>query len=129
MLVAALGFQVARETRERLYRLKDFLVHVADQRVVADRTFRQAQPVGSTDVPAVTAAFAGFGDVLASPKHEAISYTMLPVALVIVFFAPNSASLMRSYRPLVMLGFAALFVVAVARMLAASHLPFLYFQF
>ena len=33
------------------------LIHVADQRVVADRTFRQAQPVGSTDVPAVTAAF------------------------------------------------------------------------
>ncbi|WP_417071192.1 methyl-accepting chemotaxis protein [Niveibacterium terrae] len=32
LLVAALGFQVARETRERLYRLKDFLVHVADQR-------------------------------------------------------------------------------------------------
>jgi cholesterol transport system auxiliary component len=30
---------------------------VADQRVVADRTFRQAQPVGSTDVPAVAAAF------------------------------------------------------------------------
>jgi len=33
------------------------LIHVADQRVVADRTFRQAQPVGSTDVPAVAAAF------------------------------------------------------------------------
>jgi len=33
------------------------LIHVIDQRVVADRTFRQAQPVGSTDVPAVTAAF------------------------------------------------------------------------
>lgn len=33
------------------------LIHVADQRVVADRTFRQLQPVGSTDVPAVAAAF------------------------------------------------------------------------
>jgi methyl-accepting chemotaxis protein len=32
ILVAALGFQVARETRERLYRLKDFLVHVGDSR-------------------------------------------------------------------------------------------------
>ncbi len=33
------------------------LIHVVDQRVVADRTFRQQQPVGSTDVPAVAAAF------------------------------------------------------------------------
>lgn len=33
------------------------LIHVVDQRVVADRTFRQEQPVGSTDVPAVAAAF------------------------------------------------------------------------
>lgn len=33
------------------------LIHTTDQRVVADRTFRQAQPVGSTDVPAVAAAF------------------------------------------------------------------------
>lgn len=33
------------------------LIHVVDQRVVIDRTFRQEQPVGSTDVPAVTAAF------------------------------------------------------------------------
>ncbi|WMJ67755.1 ABC-type transport auxiliary lipoprotein family protein [Stenotrophomonas sp. 24(2023)] len=33
------------------------LIHVADQRVVADRTFRQQQPVGSTDVPAVANAF------------------------------------------------------------------------
>lgn len=33
------------------------LIHVVDQRVVIDRTFRQEQPVASTDVPAVTAAF------------------------------------------------------------------------
>lgn len=33
------------------------LIHVVDQRVVVDRTFRQEQPVGSTDVPAVAAAF------------------------------------------------------------------------
>ncbi|WP_367381312.1 ABC-type transport auxiliary lipoprotein family protein [Stenotrophomonas cyclobalanopsidis] len=33
------------------------LIHTSDQRVVADRTFRQAQPVGRTDVPAVAAAF------------------------------------------------------------------------
>ncbi|WP_256643443.1 ABC-type transport auxiliary lipoprotein family protein [Stenotrophomonas sp. 9(2022)] len=33
------------------------LIHTTDQRVVADRTFRQAQPVGSTDVAAVAAAF------------------------------------------------------------------------
>lgn len=33
------------------------LIDVSNQRVVADRTFRQAQPVGSTDVPAVAAAF------------------------------------------------------------------------
>ncbi|KAF1014075.1 MAG: hypothetical protein GAK31_03099 [Stenotrophomonas maltophilia] len=33
------------------------LIHVSDQRVVADRTFRQQQPVGSTDVPAVANAF------------------------------------------------------------------------
>lgn len=33
------------------------LIHVVDQRVVIDRTFRQEQPVGSTEVPAVTAAF------------------------------------------------------------------------
>ena len=33
------------------------LIHVVDQRVVIDRTFRQEQPVGSTDVPAVTATF------------------------------------------------------------------------
>ena len=32
LLVAALGFHLARETRERLYRLKDFLVHVGDKR-------------------------------------------------------------------------------------------------
>lgn len=33
------------------------LIHVVDQRVVTDRTFRVEQPVGSTDVPAVAAAF------------------------------------------------------------------------
>lgn len=33
------------------------LIHVVDQRVVVDRTFRQEQPVGSTDVPAVAATF------------------------------------------------------------------------
>jgi len=33
------------------------LIHVVDQRVVVDRTFHQEQPVGSTDVPAVAAAF------------------------------------------------------------------------
>jgi len=33
------------------------LIHTTDQRVVADRTFRQAQPVGSTEIPAVAAAF------------------------------------------------------------------------
>jgi len=32
------------------------LIHVIDQRVVADRTFRQENPVGSTDVAQVTAA-------------------------------------------------------------------------
>lgn len=32
------------------------LIHVIDQRVVADRTFRQEYPVGSTDVAQVTAA-------------------------------------------------------------------------
>lgn len=32
------------------------LIHVIDQRVVADRTFRQENPVGSTDVDQVTAA-------------------------------------------------------------------------
>ncbi len=32
------------------------LVHVVDQRVVSDRTFRQSVPVGSTAVPAVAAA-------------------------------------------------------------------------
>ncbi len=32
------------------------LIHVIDQRVVADRTFRQETPVGSTDVAQVTAA-------------------------------------------------------------------------
>ncbi|NYF37779.1 ABC-type transport auxiliary lipoprotein family protein [Stenotrophomonas sp. JAI102] len=32
------------------------LIHVLDQRVVADRTFRQENPVGSTDVAQVTAA-------------------------------------------------------------------------
>lgn len=33
------------------------LIDVTNQRVVADRTFRQLQPVGSTDVSAVAAAF------------------------------------------------------------------------
>jgi len=33
------------------------LIHVVDQRVVSSRTFREEQPVASTDVPAVTAAF------------------------------------------------------------------------
>jgi len=33
------------------------LIHVVDQRVVADQTFLQEQPVTTTDVPAVTAAF------------------------------------------------------------------------
>ncbi|CAH0197535.1 ABC-type transport auxiliary lipoprotein family protein [Stenotrophomonas lactitubi] len=33
------------------------LIDVTSQRVVADRTFRQLQPVGSTDVSAVAAAF------------------------------------------------------------------------
>ncbi|MGE6332009.1 ABC-type transport auxiliary lipoprotein family protein [Stenotrophomonas sp. NPDC077659] len=33
------------------------LIHTTDQRVVADRTFRQAQPVGSIELPAVAAAF------------------------------------------------------------------------
>lgn len=33
------------------------LIDVSNQRVVADRTFRQAQPVGSTDVAAVASAF------------------------------------------------------------------------
>lgn len=33
------------------------LIHVVDQRVVVDRTFRQEQPVGSAEVPAVAAAF------------------------------------------------------------------------
>jgi len=33
------------------------LIHVVDQRVVVDRTFRQQQAVGSTDIPAVAAAF------------------------------------------------------------------------
>ena len=33
------------------------LIHVVDQRVVADRTFRQSEDAGSTAVPQVTAAF------------------------------------------------------------------------
>ena len=33
------------------------LIHVVDQRVVSSRTFREEQPVATTDVPAVTAAF------------------------------------------------------------------------
>jgi alginate O-acetyltransferase complex protein AlgI len=73
--------------------------------------------------------FSGTGDVLASSKHEAMSYAMLPIALGIVFVLPNSAQLMRRFHPAVALAFAVLFLVAVARMLSASHLPFLYFQF
>ncbi|MBL8747586.1 MAG: MBOAT family protein [Planctomycetes bacterium] len=71
----------------------------------------------------------GLGETLVSPKHDTITYAMFPLAIAIVFFAPNSAALMRSYRPLVITGFVLLFVVAVAQMLAASHIPFLYFRF
>jgi alginate O-acetyltransferase complex protein AlgI len=73
--------------------------------------------------------FAGVGGVLASPKNEAISYTMLPIAIGIVFLMPNSAALMRRYHPAVAVTFVVLFLVGVAQMLAASHIPFLYFQF
>ena len=33
------------------------LMHTSDQRVVASRTFMQAQPAGATDIPSVVAAF------------------------------------------------------------------------
>lgn len=49
------------------------LIHATDQRVVADRTFRQAQPVGSTDVPAVASAFERGLQQLA---HEVVGWTL-----------------------------------------------------
>ncbi|MBL9078512.1 MAG: MBOAT family protein [Planctomycetes bacterium] len=71
----------------------------------------------------------GVGAPLHIAQYEGYAYTMLPVALAIVFFLPNSSQLMRRAHPLVALAFCLLFVVALGRMLAASHLPFLYFQF
>lgn len=46
----------AQATPTALIEVNAKLIHVIDQRVVADRTFRQENPVGSTDVAQVTAA-------------------------------------------------------------------------
>ncbi len=73
--------------------------------------------------------FNGAGTMLPSLNHQAITYAVLPVALGIVFLAPNSAALLRRFHPVVMAGFCALFLLALAKMLASDHLPFLYFQF
>ena len=57
--------------------------------------------------------------------------TALPVAgaLAIAFLLPNSAYWLRHLRPWSVALFALLFVVALMRSLAVTHLPFLYFQF
>ena len=72
---------------------------------------------------------AGAGSPLHIEQYEGYAYAMLPTALAIAFFLPNSSQMMRRAHPLVTVAFAALFLVALGRMLASSHLPFLYFQF
>ncbi len=54
---------------------------------------------------------------------------LVALGLGIVFFAPNSAQLMRRPGALVSLGIGVLFVFAIARAMALPFLPFAYFRF
>jgi alginate O-acetyltransferase complex protein AlgI len=72
---------------------------------------------------------AGVGAWLPVAAYPAYVYTVLPVALGIAFCLPNSSWWMRRAHPAVAGLFALLFLVALGRMLSASHVPFLYFQF
>jgi alginate O-acetyltransferase complex protein AlgI len=72
---------------------------------------------------------AGLGAPLALGVRSTFAYALLPVAMAIVFCLPDSNTWLRRGHPLFVLAVGVAFVVAVATMLAADHLPFLYFQF
>ena len=72
---------------------------------------------------------AGLGEVLELGARGMFAHALMPVALAICFLAPNTQALMRRFHPGMVLGVAVSFVVALATMLSADHLPFLYFQF
>jgi cholesterol transport system auxiliary component len=61
-------------TPNALIELNAKLIHVVDQRVVADRTFRQEQPVGSTDTAQVAQAME---QALKAVTHDVVGWTLV----------------------------------------------------
>lgn len=71
----------------------------------------------------------GAGGPLAAPLHGVLAYGALALGLCIAFAMPRSDLLVQRFRPAVMLGVAAAFLLAVSHLFAGSHSPFLYFRF
>jgi alginate O-acetyltransferase complex protein AlgI len=78
-----------------------------------------------------TGMFGGNGLGALPPLGQALPFAVggLGLGLFIVFAMPRSEQLVMRFHPLVMLGTMLLFVLAVAHMLGADFLPFLYYQF
>lgn len=63
-----------QSTPNALIELNAKLIHVVDQRVVADRTFRQEQPVGSTDTAQVAQAME---QALKAVTRDVVGWTLV----------------------------------------------------
>ena len=71
----------------------------------------------------------GAGSVPALGDQAPFAYAALGIGLLVAFTLPRSEELVRRFHPLVMVGVFALFLAAVAQLLATDFVPFLYFQF
>ncbi len=71
----------------------------------------------------------GLGKLVEPEYLGGVSYAATAMGLLIAFGMPRSQQVVARGRPLTMLGIAAMFLVALAHLLATDYSPFLYFQF